>query len=187
MENKESGTTLRIKKFKNALTYLATEREKKNKIIMQEIQKKERKEMMITIPQWNAFQKKRMELLCACKNKSLRNRDAYEAVARSPLNLVFVEDYTWSLCELAVSKNGLTLRFVPDEFKTESVCLKAVKQDGMAMQYIPTKFQTYKICLAALKQNSDSLKYLATDAFHEIKEQILLDEAKKREARKLPS
>jgi len=41
----------------------------------------------------------------------------------------------------AVKRNGLALKYVPDNLKTMKLCLKAVKQDEEALQFVPEELQ----------------------------------------------
>ena len=59
-----------------------------------------------------------------------------------------------------VSKHGIQLKIVPDEYKTEEVCLAAVRQFGLALAYVPDKLKTRDLCRTAVIQEGTSLKFV---------------------------
>jgi hypothetical protein len=42
---------------------------------------------------------------------------------------------------MAVNKEGTTLRYVPENMKTEKICIMAVKNNSKAIQYVPDKLK----------------------------------------------
>jgi hypothetical protein len=64
------------------------------------------------------------------------------------------------LCELAVSKEGLALQFVPKELRTERMCLAAVSKDGFALAKVPDEVKTEEMCLMAVSKNGRALYYV---------------------------
>jgi hypothetical protein len=64
------------------------------------------------------------------------------------------------LCELAVTNNGIALRYVPDELRSEKMCLAAVTTYGYALEYVPQKLRTERVCLAAVTQCGGALRYV---------------------------
>ena len=72
-----------------------------------------------------------------------------------PLSLM-----TEELCALAVKQNGLVLKHVLGQFKTDYVCTLAVKQNGLALRYVHEDKQTYEMCFLAVKQNILALQYV---------------------------
>lgn len=62
------------------------------------------------------------------------------------------------LSALAVSKNGLSLEFIPKKLKTEQLCLLAVSQNGLALKYVPQKMKNIEI-IKTIEQNPISLNY----------------------------
>ena len=79
----------------------------------------------------------------------------------------YKNDY-YSVCETAVTKNGLALKYIVDMTLTEeqylTVCEKAVIQNGCALEFVnkekmdDTEYQ--QICDLAVKQNPDAQKYI---------------------------
>ncbi|NBO24682.1 MAG: DUF4116 domain-containing protein, partial [Chlamydiae bacterium] len=90
---------------------------------------------------------------------------------------------------MAVNRNGLALRWVPERKRTDEIYLAAVTQDGMALGYVPEqkrtltlctiaikhskspfnldfvpeKMRTDEICLAAVRQNGNALRHVPED------------------------
>lgn len=67
---------------------------------------------------------------------------AYIAITNNPYALEHVDEKTISaeLCVHAVSKEGLTLAFVPDNLKDKFIISTAVENNKFAAQYIENKF-----------------------------------------------
>lgn len=63
------------------------------------------------------------------------------------------------VCEIAVSKNGLNLKHVPEQHRDASMCLAAVKSNGAALSEVPNQIllgdQGYEICLTAVQNDYD--------------------------------
>lgn len=57
-----------------------------------------------------------------------------------------------------IKRNGLNLRFVPEEFKSYEMCLAAVEQNGLALEFVEE--QTEELCLAAVEENGLALKFV---------------------------
>jgi hypothetical protein len=93
------------------------------------------------------------------------------------------EFVTEELCLAVAQKNGLMLRFVPEELKTgavcraavessghldnvpealktEELCLIAVRKKGGALSHVPKKLLTEALCIAAVKQDEQALEYV---------------------------
>lgn len=104
--------------------------------------------------------------------KSLLSNQSYDAVRKSPLNLVYVDQPNTHHAYIAVSVNGLSIRFLSDKLKTEEICLEAVKQNSLAIQYIPTELQTLAIAKEAYKNNSSGLQYICGDIMDEMLEDL---------------
>ena len=60
----------------------------------------------------------------------------------------------------AVRQDGLALRDVPEDLKTEAVCLAAVQQYGQALKFVPKERKTPEVCLEAVKQDGRALKFV---------------------------
>jgi hypothetical protein len=72
----------------------------------------------------------------------------FKAVVEAALKSAFS---TEALCLAAVQKNGIALKYVPEEFKTEALCLAAVQQNGSALEYVPEALKTEALCIEAMK------------------------------------
>jgi IMP cyclohydrolase len=64
------------------------------------------------------------------------------------------------LCELAITKKGEALRYVPDNLKTEHMCMTAVTQNGSALEYVPEELKTEQMCMTAVTKNGTALRYV---------------------------
>ena len=63
----------------------------------------------------------------------------------------------------AVTRNGWSLRYVPDHLKTYEIVLVAVTQHGYALQWVPDHLQTPEIAFAAVTEYyGGALKYVKT-------------------------
>ncbi len=58
----------------------------------------------------------------------------------------------------AVKKAGDTLRFVPEELRTEKLCKYAVANNGWSIRDVPEKLVDENICLSAVTVNGDTLR-----------------------------
>lgn len=58
------------------------------------------------------------------------------------------------MCKIAVSHFGMTLEFVPEEFKTKEIFFTAVRKNGKALRYADisklTKEEYHELCNIAL-------------------------------------
>ena len=57
-----------------------------------------------------------------------------------------------------VESDGINLREVPFQFRTEKVCIAAVKDNGNALGYVIN--QTHEICIAAVNNSGYALGYV---------------------------
>ena len=86
-----------------------------------------------------------------------------EQVQKDCNNIANVPDEfkTFEVCEMAVKKNGLLLRYVsrrnlrPDN----GLFLIAVKQNGFALEYVPRIYKTEQNCLEAVKKTIIAMNY----------------------------
>jgi hypothetical protein len=60
------------------------------------------------------------------------------------------------ICELAVGRNGLALKFVKKQ--DIELCMKAVENDGFALEWVKDK--TPEICKVAIKNNAHSIQFI---------------------------
>lgn len=67
-----------------------------------------------------------------------------------------------SLVLQVVSRNGIALQYVPENFLWDwSVTLAAVKQNGCALQFVPSELrQDWDLCVAAVRQDNNALCYV---------------------------
>jgi hypothetical protein len=75
----------------------------------------------------------------------------------------------------AVRKNGMSLRHIPEQFKTSELCLLAVQQDGRSLEFVPSSLQTEDICLNAVRENADSVEFICPEL---LTEEICLEAVK---------
>jgi len=70
-----------------------------------------------------------------------------------------------------VEMNGLLLKYIPDECKTEKICKTAVEKqyfyheysdfgDYTILQHVPDKIKTYDICKIAVTKNGNALEFV---------------------------
>jgi len=81
----------------------------------------------------------------------------------NPLNLEYINNATFELCLRAVEINGLSLKFVPNEYKNEELCIKAIKQNSLSIEYVPLTILNEEICLEAIKKNIKVFKIIPTE------------------------
>lgn len=64
--------------------------------------------------------------------------------------------------ELSNPKNKelLSFTFVDPEFQTETMCENAVHRNGLLLKYVAEKIKTSKICTIAVNQNKLASKFL---------------------------
>ena len=69
-----------------------------------------------------------------------------KAVEDEPDTLKFVPDdfKTQRMCERAVEDEPETLEFVPDHIKAQEMCDKAVEEDPCALEFVPDWFVTHQ-------------------------------------------
>ena len=113
--------------------------------------------------------------------KMYSGNSAYGAIYKKPYNLVYVDKQNKYIVLEAISRDGMTLRFVEEQYMTESICITAVEQNGMALQYIPAYKQTKAICKAALKSNGESLKFVCSRVYEYIHNELYWNEEKIKE------
>ena len=64
------------------------------------------------------------------------------------------------LITIAVSQNGLALKYVDRKFLRKSLCLLAVQQNGLALEFVPTRTKGIALCKEALLQNPLALQFV---------------------------
>lgn len=128
-------------------------------------------------------------LAAVMKNSSLFryakkiNIDICEAtIKKSAYSILSIPDehITEELSMLAVSVNGLVLKYVKDEYKTDDVCNSAIMQNGNAIEFVPNptdeqykvaievtpyaiqfmKKPSLELCISAIKKDMSVLKYI---------------------------
>jgi hypothetical protein len=68
-----------------------------------------------------------------------------------------------------VERNGLALKFVPDELRTRETCEKAVEQDGWALKFVPDGMRTQELCEKAVGQDCLAIIYVPFELWDEVK------------------
>ena len=73
------------------------------------------------------------------------------------LKVIAKKYLTREVCEIAVCKNGLNLKYVPEEYRNAAICLAAVQNDGDALRDVPKQVllgeKGYEICLTAVRNS----------------------------------
>jgi hypothetical protein len=67
---------------------------------------------------------------------------------------------TEELCKFAVHHDGIALKYVPDVLRTQEMCRIAVSHNGRALEHVPKKRRTVEICRIAVAQNGRALAYV---------------------------
>jgi hypothetical protein len=99
------------------------------------------------------------------KMEECGNEDGYkegQEITSEEIALAAVKNYvslkdipeafrTEKVCLTAIRNNSYEhIVFVPEKFKTERVCYCAVRNTGAALEYVPEKLKTYELCLFAV-------------------------------------
>ena len=102
---------------------------------------------------------------------AVKNFDAYNP-HYTILKVTSKRFLTRELCEIAVSKNGLNLKYVPEQYQDVDMCRTAVQNDGCALQEVPKEIllgkDGYKICLTAVCHDfvGAAITYVPDDFLH---------------------
>lgn len=86
--------------------------------------------------------------LAAARSDSQSIRFLPNGMDESTLRLIY---------SIALKKDPLALKFVPDKFKTQANCLAAVQEDGGALLYVPDELKTAHLCAAAVLSKGEAL------------------------------
>lgn len=77
------------------------------------------------------------------------------------LEVIAKKYLTREVCEIAVGKNGLNLKYVPEQYRDIGMCLAAVKSDGGALGEVPEQIllgdKGYEICYTAVRNDLKGL------------------------------
>ena len=80
------------------------------------------------------------------------------------LKVIAKKYLTREVCEIAVSKNGLNLEYVPEQYRDIAICLAAVQSNGSALGYVPERIllgdKGYEICFAAVRNGGLALSFV---------------------------
>ncbi|MBI5262552.1 MAG: hypothetical protein HY852_12135 [Bradyrhizobium sp.] len=108
------------------------------------------------------------------------------ALRRDGLSLRYVPEVmrTAARCEQAVRDDGQALEFVPPELVTPALCELAVGNDGIALAYVPAGLRTEALCRRAVLRSRAADLALIPEAFRDkLAEEARAFEAEDREAR----
>jgi hypothetical protein len=83
----------------------------------------------------------------------------------------FEAEQIYQICKTAVSKQGLTIKYIFPENKIKynlshekniNICMLAVKNNGLALDFVPYNLRENNetLCLEAVKQNSKAINYV---------------------------
>ncbi len=113
-----------------------------------------------------------------------RKEYALMAIKSNPFAIQHIDNPSYELQKVAVSKNGMSLKFMrdikpmiarlaisttPESFVYAGQCLTPedyitpLRVDGMLLRFIPKKLITKEMTLAAVEQNGLALQYLVPD------------------------
>lgn len=77
------------------------------------------------------------------------------------LKVIAKKYLTREVCEIAMSKNGLNLKYVPEQYRDIAMCLAAVQSDGGALGEVPERIllgdKGYEICFTAVRNDLKGL------------------------------
>lgn len=77
------------------------------------------------------------------------------------LKVIAKKYLTREVYEIAVSKNGLNLKYVPEQYRDIAMCLAAVQSDGGALGEVPERIlfgdKGYEICFTAVRNDLKGL------------------------------
>lgn len=76
------------------------------------------------------------------------------------LRVIAKKYLTREVCEIAVSKNGRNLEYVPEQYRDADMCLVAVQSDGSALRDVPEQYRDIAMCLTAVQSNGYALAYV---------------------------
>lgn len=99
------------------------------------------------------------------------------------LEVVSKRHITKEICTVAVSRNGLNLKHVPNQYRDEDICLLAVQNDGGALKDVPDQIlhgeKGFEICLAAVSNDFEglALSFVPENYLHGKKGNILCEAA----------
>ena len=84
-----------------------------------------------------------------------------KAVEKVPHSLKFVPDQykTQKMCEKAVENKSENLEFVPDQYKIQRMCEKAVENESENLEFVPYQYKTQRMCERTIEKKSWSLEY----------------------------
>lgn len=83
-------------------------------------------------------------------------------VTNNPEVMEFIINQTPLLCDIAVSKNGLSLKHIHFNNITETLCYSAVLSVAIALEFVPEEFQTELVIYTALNKNVNCFKHIIT-------------------------
>lgn len=70
------------------------------------------------------------------------------------------EKITYKMCLAAVQSDGLALRYVPMQFRTDEVCHAACTQNGYALQYVPNSLYCQELFEVSVKSSGIALQFV---------------------------
>lgn len=80
------------------------------------------------------------------------------------LKVIAKKYLTREVCEIAVSKNGFNLEYVPEQYRDTAMCLAAVQSNGGALRYVPERIllgdKGYEICFTAVRNGGSALSFV---------------------------
>jgi hypothetical protein len=100
-------------------------------------------------------------------NEGIKYGEKYLEFCELLFNNINYDNSYNNVCQYAVTRNGLALKYIPDMTLTEEeylkICEIAVNQNGLALEFVDKNkmndTEYLKICNEAIKKNPDALKY----------------------------
>ena len=67
------------------------------------------------------------------------------------------------LYEIAVKKDGMALKYIPEDRKTRKICKLAVENNGSALEFVPDHMKDLKLCELAVQESAHAIEWLPED------------------------
>lgn len=119
--------------------------------------------------QWLNLVSQDSSLLKYAVDSGVNDRDVLSAsILSDGINLKYVPKdlRTEDLCLEAVRTNGASLEYVPKDLRTEELCVEAVYSNGFAILDVPVAYQTEALIMTAVRRsNINIFSFLPDDKF----------------------
>ena len=119
----------------------------------------ERRRVEIVLEAWIDLQA-RLDVADACMDEVPRTGPAGIAFPAVPRRIL---SSPAACAEVARTRAGWVLAFVPESLKTEALCLDAVRKYGRALAFVPERLRTPEMCSVAVRQDGMALEFVPED------------------------